>query len=67
MTTAQQIKRDYKNDLMNMHAEAKAWGDKAEATAWKGNYTYPTYYFSDGSALEFKMFGEIERDAKRIK
>ena len=45
MTTAQQIKHDYRGHLDMMHAEAKTWGTKADVTAFIGGDEFPVYTF----------------------
>lgn len=55
MTTAEQIKRDYRGHLDMMHAEAKTWSVDRPCTYWIGSDEFPIYVFQDGSALEFKV------------
>ena len=64
MTTAQQIKHDYRGHLDMMHAEAKTWGTKADVTAFIGGDEFPVYTFEDGSAIEFKVRHDYAHEVK---
>lgn len=55
MTTANQIKTDYRGHLDIMLAEAKTWGTKEEVMAFMDGNDFPVYKFQDGSSLEFKV------------
>jgi len=54
MTTAKQIKRDYKNNLNQMLAEAKVWKEN-DSAAFGGAMRWEFYGFSDGSMIEFEF------------
>lgn len=66
MTTAKQIKRDYRGHLDMMLAEAKTWGVKEDVMAFAGGNEFPVYVFSDGSRLEFKVRNDFAHEVKLI-
>lgn len=55
MSTAKQIKHNYRGHLDIMLAEAKVWGTKDKVMAFVDGNEFPVYRFRDGSALEFKV------------
>lgn len=66
MTTAQQIKKDYRGHLDMMLAEAKTWGEKEEIMVFIGYDEFPIYRFQDGSAIQFKVRHGFAHQAKLV-
>lgn len=64
MTTAEQIKRDYRGHLDMMLAEAQTWAIDVPCSYWIGHDSFPCYVFQDGSALEFKVRHGFAHQAK---
>lgn len=67
MTTAEQIRKDYRGHLDMMLAEAKTWGKKETVMAYENGNEYPVYKFQDGSALEFKTRHNWAHEVKIVK
>ncbi len=55
MTTAKQINKDYKNNLIAMMAECSVWGKIGEVRSFIGKKEYCYYFFNDESFIEFEM------------
>lgn len=66
MSTAKQIRKDYRGHLDMMLAEAEVWGKKDVVTAWIGADEFPIYRFKDGSSLEFKVRHGFAHEVKIV-